>query len=230
MPVAKTILLDHLQALYPPASTNFGQLCLINDVPLSHSFTSADVDSATGTFTIPSHGYSDAGDGTRVRFTDSAPGGLNLNQDYWVRNVSGGNFKVSATAGGSAISSFSTAGTGTMIIADQQLDASDQTVAQWIRKEAVYQGDGRQSFSTPTSPSYVTTLVSGLWRATFPVIANWDNTSPSLTVTFNKILLLTGGSLTTGNTTGTFNRFWAYSDAIAPNTSRLYTLDLLLSN
>lgn len=237
MPLLQAELIARLQSALPPSTTGLGQLLLLNDTPSSFSFTSSNVNSGTGTFTIATHNFTSTGNGTRVQFPAAAPGGLTLNLDYWVRNVSGTSFQISATPGGTAIASFSSAGTGTMTISDQPLSAIDQSLttpdgntAQWVRKEINYQGASRLSISTPAAASYTIAAVSNIYRAKVALTALIDNSSGGSGITFNKILLLTGGSLTTGNTTGTPKRWWDVTGSLAAGASLSYILNVFESN
>ena len=237
MPLLQAELNARLQSALPPSTTGFGQLLLLNDIPSSFSFASTDVNASTGTFTIATHDFTDTGNGTRVQFPTAAPGGLTLNLDYWVRNVSGTSFQISATPGGSPIASFSSAGSGTMTISDQPLSAIDQSLttpdgntAQWVRKEINYQGASRLSISTPAATAYTIAAVAGVYRAKVALTALIDNSTGTSGLTFNKMLLLTGGSLTAGNTTGTPKRWWDVTGSLAAGASVSYILNAFESN
>jgi hypothetical protein len=237
MPLLQAELLLRLQSALPPSTTDLGQLLLLNDVRSSFAFDSSGVNAATGTLTIAAHDFSDTGSGTRVQFPSAAPGGLTLNLDYWVRNVSGTSFQISATPGGTPIGVFSSAGSGTMTIGDQPLSAIDQSLTtpasntvQWVRKEIAYQGASRLSVSTPTASSYTIAVVAGVFRAKVALLAPIDNSAGSAGITFNKILLLTGGSLSAGNTTGTPNRWWDVAGSLAAGASLSYILNSFESN
>lgn len=237
MPLLQAELLDRLKAALPPSTTDVGQLLLLNDTPSSFAFTDSDVDAGTGTFTIATHDFTDTGNGTRVQFPTAAPGGLTLNLDYWVRNVSGTSFQISATPGGSPITSFSSAGAGTMTIADQRLSASDQSLtdpdgntAQWVRKEIDYEGASRISVDTPGSGSYVLASVDNILRAKVTLTVLIDNSAGSSGIAFNKILLVDSGTLTAGDTTGTPRQWWTVSGSVAAGTGVTYLLTAFESN
>lgn len=237
MPKPQAELIARLKNDYPPSTTGFGQLLLLNDVPNAFSFTSADVTAATGTFTIPGHTYTDAGSGTRVRYPAAAPGGLTLNRDYWVRNVIGDDFQISIQPGDSPIGSFSSAGTGTMTVEDQRLSPIDQVLltpdsntVQWVRKETNYQGSGRLDFDTPADASYVIVSVLNVLRAKFAVTFLFDNSAGVAGLEFNKVLLITGGSLTVGDPTGTVKQYWNNSQMVAAGESLNYILTAFDSN
>ena len=211
MPLLQAELVARLKAALTPATTGIGQLVLLNDTRSSFSFTSSNVNAATGVLTVTGHNFFDAGNGTRIQFPSAAPGGLTLNQDYWVRAVSGSNFQISATPGGSAISSFSSAGSGTMTVSDQALSASDQNLAspgannaQWLRKEI----GTRLSINTPAAAAYTIQNNSGTLRSAVSLTGSIDNSAGSATLIFSKLLLLIGGSLTVGDTGGTPQRWW----------------------
>ena len=237
MPLPQAELIARLQSALPPSTASFGQLLLLNDVRSSFSFIASDVNAGTGTFTIATHNFTSAGSGTRVQLPTAAPGGLTLNLDYWVRNVVGTSFQISATPGGTAIASFSSAGTGTMTISDQALNAIDQSLTtpdnntvQWVRKEINYQGASRLSVSTPAASAYTIAAVAGVYRARVSLTAPIDNSAGGAGIAFNKILLLTGGSLVTGNTTGTPKRWWEVAGSLAAGASLSYILNNFESN
>ena len=237
MPLPQAELIARLQSALPPSTAGFGQLLLLNDVRSSFSFVASDVNAGTGTFTIATHNFTSAGSGTRVQLPTAAPGGLTINLDYWVRNVAGTSFQISATPGGTAIASFSSAGTGTMTIGDQALNAIDQLLTtpdsntvQWVRKEINYQGASRLSVSTPAASGYTIAIVAGVYRAKVALTAPIDNSAGGGGITFSKILLLTGGTLTTGNTTGTPRRWWEVAGSLAAGASLSYILNNFESN
>ena len=237
MPLPQAELIARLQSALPPSTASFGQLLLLNDVRSSFSFVGADVNAGTGTFTIATHNFTSTGSGTRVQFPTAAPGGLTINLDYWVRNVAGTSFQISATPGGTAIASFSSAGSGTMTISDQALNAIDQSLTtpdnntvQWVRKEINYQGASRLSVSTPAASAYTIAIVAGVYRARVSLTAPIDNSAGAGGITFSKILLLTGGTLTTGNTTGTPRRWWEVAGSLAAGASLSYILNNFESN
>ena len=237
MPLPQAELIARLQAALPPSTASFGQLLLLNDTRSSFSFIASDVNAGTGTFTIATHNFTSAGSGTRVQFPTAAPGGLTLNLDYWVRNVVGTAFQISATPGGTAIASFSSAGTGTMTISDQALNAIDQSLTtpaantvQWVRKEIAYQGASRLSISTPAASAYTIVAVAGVLRARVALTAPIDNSAGGAGITFNKILMLTGGTLTTGNTTGNAIRWWDVTGSLAAGLTLSYSLLAFESN
>jgi len=237
MPLLQAELIARLQSALPPSTTGLGQLLLLNDTRSSFSFVATDVNAATGTFTIATHNFTSTGSGTRVQFPTAAPGGLTINLDYWVRNVSGTSFQISATPGGTAIASFSTAGTGTMTVGDQALSAIDQSLTvpdsntvQWVRKEINYQGASRLSVSTPAAVGYTIVAVAGVYRSKVALTVPIDNSAGGAGITFNKILLLTGGSLVTGNTTGTPKRWWDVAGSVAAGASLSYILNVFESN
>lgn len=233
MPSLQAELIARLEAALPP-STTIGVLVLLNDTRSSFSFTNANVNVSTGFLTVAGHNFTDIGNGTRVQFPFAAPGGLTLNLDYWTRNVSGDEFQLSALPGGSAISSFSSAGSSTMTISDQALTATDQSLsapsannAQWFRKEV----GNRISVSTPTSTSYTIDTSTGTIRAKVPLNVLVDNTAGSSTLNFTKGLLLLGGSMTSGDASGTPNRWWELSGYSVPAGQALgFTLNALDSN
>jgi len=234
MPLLQAELIARLQAALAPGTTNIGVLVLLNDLRSSFAFTSANVVAGTGTFTVAGHNFLDAGSGTRIQLPTAAPTGLSLNTDYWVRNVSGSTFKLSATPGGSAIASFADAGTGTMTVSDQPLTATDQSLAapsannaQWLRKEV----GARVSLNTPAAASYTIDLSTGTIRARAPLTALIDNTAGGSTLAFAKGLMLTGGTTTTGNATGTPTRWWDLAGgSVAAGASVTYVLTAFDSN
>ena len=237
MPLPQAELIARLQSALPPSTAGFGQLLLLNDVRSSFSFVGADVNAGTGTFTIATHNFTSTGSGTRVQLPTAAPGGLTINLDYWVRNVVGTSFQISATPGGTAIASFSSAGTGTMTIGDQALNAIDQSLTtpdnntvQWVRKEINYQGASRLSITTPAASAYTIAIVAGVYRSKVVLTAPIDNSAGGAGIAFNKILLLTGGTLTTGNTTGTTRRWWDVTGSLAAGASLSYLLNAFESN
>ena len=237
MPLLQAELIARLLAALPPSTTGLGQLLLLNDTRSSFSFVGADVNAATGTFTIAAHNFTSAGSGTRVQLPTAAPGGLTLNLDYWVRNVTGTSFQISATPGGTAIASFSSAGTGTMSISDQALNAIDQSLTtpaantvQWVRKEIAYQGASRLSVTTPAASAYTIAAVAGVLRSRVSLTAPIDNSAGGAAIAFNKILMLTGGTLTTGNTTGNAIRWWDVTGSLAAGATLSYTLNAFESN
>lgn len=234
MPSLQAELINRLEASLTPSTTNIGVLVLLNDTRSNFSFTNANVNASTGTFTVSGHNFTATGNGTRVQFPSAAPGGLTLNLDYWVRNVSGDEFQISATPGGSAIGSFSSAGTGTMTISDQALMATDQSLsaptannAQWLRKEV----GARISINTPASTSYTIDTSTGTIRAKVPLNVLVDNTAGGATLNFTKGLLLLGGSTTSGDASGTPKRWWDISGYAVPAGQALgFTLNALDSN
>lgn len=234
MPLLQAELVDRLKSALPPATTGFGQLLLLNDTRSSFSFTATEVNAATGTITIVGQNFTAAGSGTRVRFPTASPGGLALNTDYWARDVVGDAFKLSATPGGAAIATFSSTGSGTMTISDQPLSASDQVLAtpagntaQWVRKEVA--GSTRVSANTPAATAYTIATVNNLLRAVTKLEMLINNSGTS-TLTFSKILLLVGGTLTTGDTTGTPRRWWEVTGSVAAGEGITYLLNAFESN
>ena len=237
MPLPQAELISSLQSALPPSTAGFGQLLLLNDTRSSFSFVGADVNAGTGTFTIATHNFTSAGSGTRVQLPTVAPGGLTINLDYWVRNVVGTSFQISATPGGTAIASFSSAGSGTMTIGDQALNAIDQPLTtpdantvQWVRKEINYQGASRLSISTPAASAYTIAIVAGIYRSRVALTAPIDNSAGGAAIAFNKILMLTGGTLTTGNTTGNAIRWWDVTGSLAAGATLSYSLLAFDSN
>lgn len=79
----------------------------------SKSFTSADVNSTTGVFTINSHGYID---GTAVSLSGDVPAPLVANSVYYIVSATTNSFKLSETLNGSSIE-LTTSGSGSMKIA-----------------------------------------------------------------------------------------------------------------
>jgi len=161
-------------------------------------------------------------DGLPVQLTttSSLPAPLTTGTTYYVRDRSGDTFKLSATAGGAAIDLINT-GSGTHTITDLVLDETTTSLAQWIRKEvADYQGIGDRPQWVPVSATIDTTAKT----ATKSASVTLDNSSGSVSVTFDKALLIRNGSPTPGDTSGEVSDFNAQSlNAIA---GKSYTLTI----
>lgn len=86
-------------------------------------------DPATDVVTVPSHGYAD-GDSV-VFYGDTAPSPLTEGVKYYVRDASTNTFKISATAGGSAIDVTSVGGSACVvskIVADVYSGSGSHTI------------------------------------------------------------------------------------------------------
>lgn len=114
--VLKSFSLSVKQGEYVKGTAEF---VAMSQVDLSKAFASADVTFATGTIAITAHGY--AAD-TPVKIwrngTATLPGGLSEDTVYYIKTPASDNFKLAATAGGTALT-FSDAGTGAFEIVEQ---------------------------------------------------------------------------------------------------------------
>jgi hypothetical protein len=149
--------------------------------------------------------------GVPVRFTNTGgalPGGIVADTDYFVVNVSGDNFQISATVGG-AVVALTSNGSGTNIVTERRLgdgDVSTDLIREYtdasiiwdvlVRHEVDYEGAGRVAFDWGV-PSQ--DLASG--RVSFPN-ANVSVIPVTGTITFRYVVILRDAVVTTGDNAG----------------------------
>lgn len=207
-------LRDELSTIYP-AATNF-QLALLNTAANQQAITAGAVSGTTITKTAHKFVIGQA------LTTNANLGTWLAGQVRYVVAATANTFQVSTTPGGAAVSL--TGATATISDlplvnpihlnpAQPQLPAWDepQTVAAVLAKEiASYDGLATrpqvQRASAPVIDGAANTVTLTLNRATL------NNTTGTGVVTFDAIAVLSGGSTTPGNTTGTLIG-WALLDA-----------------
>jgi hypothetical protein len=169
---------------------------LLNDTRSVFAFTA---DTNDTTITATAHDYilntpvqvAVSGGGT-------LPAPLVTGTTYYVRDVATDTFKLSTTIDGAAID-ITTLGTGTFSITDLTLDSKLGTVALYKRKELTdYQGLGVR----PTVVFSDAPVVGSTAIAITKTIA-LNNMTGVGDLSFDKFLLIRGGSSAIGNTTGT---------------------------
>lgn len=238
MPKTLNRLKTEIEANYPVSGTNF-HIMLLNDLRSSYTFGSGNVSGSTLTIT-----GNDFENGTRIVLGGTVPaplatGTIGSMSDtgivaitgtaYYVVNKSGSNFQLSATKGGSNITLTNT-GSGTMTISDVPLDATDDTVSEWVRKEvASYQSPATRQAYTPTTAT-TDTAISGAKLTEQSV--SFDNTSGGGSIVFDKAAMVRGGSATPENTTGTIDSFFDFgaSQTIAAGENRAIKIPNQLVN
>lgn len=222
MPIPLATLKAQQEILYPP-SVGYGWVALLDTTTQSFSFT---VDAGTDTLTATGHNFL-TGTQVKVSSTTTLPAPLVAGTTYYAINVSGNTLKLSATSGGAAIDITST-GTGTHTIEDVQLGVGVSAVAQWIRKEVAYQGTmGRQQY-TPLAA--VEDLPNS--RVFSPEVSLTFNNNGAASVVFDGAVLVKGGVVTAGNTTGTIDLFtlFDFPQTIAPGESRILKVPNIYAN
>ncbi|MGA7934957.1 MAG: hypothetical protein WCA35_15530 [Kovacikia sp.] len=178
---------------------------LFQDSPTSATFTA---DYATNTLTS----NTDFVNGSRIQVSNvggGLPNGLAPTTTYRVIQASGSapqSYKLSteaaynrATKTGTAIS-LENNGSGTHTITEQALAAADDLDV-WARKEAVYNGSGRQSFTVGSASEgnpATTTTASMTFTPT---------TGDTPTITYRYFGVLRDAASTTGNSTGSLVGF-----------------------
>ena len=217
------ILNDRLAAAYPTSGTNF-HVALILDNASAFTFTA---DATTNVLTTSvNHDFV-----TNLPITVSGanlPAPLTATTVYYVRDVTSNSFKLSLSAGGTAID-LTTAGTGVMTCSDLPLDETYTDLSYWIRKEvASYQAITNRQVFTPVAPTINWTLKTVKIENTI----YFDNSAGTLGIVFNKALLIRGGNATRGNTTGLFDSYWSFtgSQTIAAGENRGLKIPLELKN
>lgn len=166
-------------------STFYG--ALIDDDLSSYAFTA---NSSSDLLSVTGHDFVN---GVRVQVSNtggSLPGGLSAGVTYYVIGVSGNDFQLSATKGGSAINLTSN-GSGTNTVTEQTPDATD-AIDVWVRHESDYDGSGRQSLTigsaTEANPAIIPTAT-----ATF---------DPATGITYRYFVVIRDGSGTAGDDSG----------------------------
>lgn len=194
-----------LDAIHSPAGW---YALLISDDPTVVNISS--VDTSTDTITATGHDFVN---GTRVTVANvggSLPGGLVASTEYRVINVSGDDFNLCTEASynpttktGTAID-LTSAGSGTNTITESALNAKDDFDV-WVRKEVPdYYGSERQSLTIPAGTiNYTQQQVTA-----GPVNATFMPTSG--VITFRYFAVISGGTGTRGNSTGTLAGFEDY--------------------
>lgn len=223
MTTSLQLLSERLAASYPTSGVNF-HLALILDNRSSFVFTA---NSATDVLTTTSN--HDFIANLPVMFAGvDLPAPLNATTTYYVGDVTTNTFKISATAGGTAIN-LTTAGSGILTVSDKALDEGVSDLTQWIRKEiSSYQGIANRQAFTPVAPAINYTDKSVKIEATVP----FNNTSGTQGLVFDKAVLIRAGTATRGNTTGTFDSYWNYagSQTIAAAENRSIKISLEVKN
>lgn len=236
------IILDQLSArhadAYPTSGTTY-HIALFNDSRASYSFSSANVSGST--LTITGNTFIE---GTKVVLGGTIPtplstgtiGAQNSNgivtitgTAYYVKNKSGDTLQLSATNGGSAITLTST-GSGTMTISDVPLDATISSIAEWVRKEvSSYEAASTRQSYAATAPTIDT--ANSRTKLTEQSV-EFNNTSGSSSIIFDKALMIRNGSSARGSTSGTADSFYYFgsSQTIAPGENRAVKIPNILAN
>jgi len=216
MPITNSKVLASLANDYPPSGTY--HIALINDV--EQTFTVTANPTTDVLTTSVAHGLVP---NTRVTLasTGTLPAPLNDTSIYFVKNPSGTNLELSATAGGATID-ITSAGTGTHSLFTIPLDFRDTLTPVWVRLELTnYQGIGTTRPTwTPNAPVMVGDI------ATVSGLVPLDNSSGSNPVEFNKILVIQDGNNTIGNTTGDPVIYIPYNPAIVIPDGDSFTVDV----
>ncbi len=173
-------------------------------VNISSINTSTDVITATG------HDFVNGNRVTVANTGGSLPGGLAASTEYRVVSVSGSTFKLCTEANydpdtktGTAID-ITSSGSGTNTITESALAAKDDFDV-WARKEvASYQGSARQSLTMPDAEINYTQGQASVG----PVNATFTPTSAS--ITFRYFAVISGGTGTLSDATGTLAGFEDY--------------------
>jgi hypothetical protein len=169
---------------------------LLNDVRSVFPFT---VNDGTDVFTATGHDYIL---NTPIQFAVDGggilPAPLLASTTYYVRDVAPNTFKLSATVGGAAID-ITTTGTGTFSVTDIALAPNLGTVALFERKElSNYQGLTVRPPVTLDAAPVVNATAIAITKS-----IQLNNVAGAGDLTFNKFLLIRGGSSAIGDTTGT---------------------------
>lgn len=238
MPIILAQLQSRHAAAYPTSGVTY-HIALFNDARASYSFSPANVSGST--LTITGNTFIE---GTKVVLGGTVPtplstgtiGAQNSNgivtvtgTAYYVKNKSGDTLQLSATNGGAAITLTNT-GSGTMTISDIPLDVTISSIAEWVRKEVSSYGSAttRQPY-TATVPT-IDTVNSGTKLTEQSV--EFDNTSGTVSILFDKALMIRDGSATKGDTTGTADSFYYFGSAqtIAVGENRAVRIPNILAN
>jgi hypothetical protein len=187
-----------------------GHLILLNYAQASASFATGDVDIASNEIDLGGDFTPAAVVGTRLSFTDlSLETDLSNQTVYYVVAVDGTEVQVSDTPGGSAID-LTVAVSGNVIdlppVSTSGFDirTEAETVADAVRHEvSSYQGlTNRPTFTDPGTAT-LSRAANTQWVANLNIVINASTATP---VVFNYLGIITGGSATPGNTTGTLAR------------------------
>lgn len=238
MPVILSELALRHGSAYPTSGTTY-HIALFNDSRSSYSFSSGNVSGSV--FTIAGNDFAN---GTKVVLSGAIPTPLNAGSigsqqpngivaisgaSYFVVNKSGNTFQLSATLNGSPIT-LTSAGSGTMTISDCPLDATISAISEWVRKEiASYQAAStRQPYTATPATIDASNSRSLLTEQT----VEFNNTSGSSSIIFDKALMIKNGSNVRGSTSGTADSFYYFGSpqTIAPGENRAVKIPNILAN
>lgn len=216
MPTLLSKLASDLDLAYSPSDTWY--VALIADTRSLFIFTA---DASANTLTATGNDFID-GLPIRLATTSALPAPLMTGTTYYIRDRSGDTFKLAATVGGAAIDLTNT-GSGTHTVTDLALDEVTTAIAQWVRKEiADYQGIASRPQWTPTAA--VVDAIAKTATKTASVTAN--NSSGTVSVTFDKAILIRNGSATPGNTAGNVSDFTSFGSTQSAIAGKAYTLTI----
>jgi len=184
------------------------QVIFILDTRSVFSFTA---NSTTDFLTSASHDYIlNSQVQVNVSGGGTLPAPLVAGTTYFVRDVSGNDYRLSATRGGSAID-ITSVGTGVFTITDLALDNKVRDVANYVRKEiADYDG-----IVNRPSVTFSGSVITSDTQVTLEQDITANNTTGTIAPLVDALLLIKGGTTARGNTTGILVN---YQRLLAPRT------------
>jgi hypothetical protein len=221
-----------------PASTNL-QVVLLDDSTITKNFTDANVNTTTNRITITSHGFID---GIPVLYTalSGSIGGLTSGSSYYVNRVDANTVELESTFNGGAIDLTSVA-TGSFTLATFPIVNATSPISNFKSVPSVTGDLGKsiiiqqfeiasyQGLSTRPVVNRGTTPITedeAASRASILLSTTLNNTGGGAGISFTAVMILSGGSTTRLDTTGTLIRVGRFSGTETVNAGASRVLDL----